>query len=276
MLRYCILFTALLCHCQSWEGFDKPAASKSDAGTCTGPIASVTVTSGGTNFTTLPTVTAIGAGSGATFTAALTGTTVASYTVTAAGSGYAGPVFSGTLDISGGGGTGASANVTASYQIISYTVNAPGSGYQNGGPYVVPVTGTGTLAQANITVSGGGISTASVLATGSGYTGVPTVNLAAVPPGTGVGGMVTANLGNGIIASLTLTGGGSGYTSPPTVAINFGGGTGATATANLAPTSLGSVSVTAGGTGYDKNTTVSIAGGGGAGATATVQIVGCP
>lgn len=278
MSRHYLLFTLILCHCQSWEGFDKPASSKSDAatGTCTGPIASVMVTSGGTNFTTVPTITANGSGTGATFSALLTATSVASLTLTAGGSGFAGAVFGGSVIFTGGGGTGASASATASYQIISYTVNMPGSGYQNGGPYPVPVMGSGTLAQANITVTGGGISTATVFAAGSGYTGVPTVNLASVPPGTGVGGMVTANLGNGTITSLTLGSAGSGYTSPPTVTITGGGGTGATATANLTATSLASASVVSGGTGYGTDTTVSITGGGGSGATATVQISGCP
>ena len=103
---------------------------------------------------------------------------------------------------------------------------------------------------------------------------MPTVNLASVPPGTGVGGMVTANLGNGTITSLTLGSAGSGYTSPPTVTIT--GGTGAAATANLTATSVASASVTAGGAGYSTGTTVTITGGGGTGATATVQIQGCP
>ena len=158
MLRPILFCCVLLCGCQSWEGFDRPGNSQSagtTSSTCTGPIASVTVTSGGTNYTTLPTITAVGSGSGAIFSSLLTATTVAGLTLTAGGSGFAGAVFGGSVDFTGGGGTGASANATASYQIISYTVNMPGSGYQNGGPYPVPVTGSGTLAQANITVTGG-------------------------------------------------------------------------------------------------------------------------
>jgi len=141
-MRQALLFTLLLVsRCQSWGDFGNPESKDTSrsGGVCTGPIASVTVTAGGTNFISLPAVTATGSGSGATFNALLTATTVASYTVTAPGSAYTGPVFSGSVSISGGGGTGASANATASYQIASYTVNAAGSGYQNGGPYPVPV-----------------------------------------------------------------------------------------------------------------------------------------
>ncbi len=145
------------------------------------------------------------------------------------------------------------------------------------GPFPCPCNGGGgSLAQANIFIGGGSITSVTPLTPGSGYTAFCTVNLVGCLTG-GTGGSVTpTTLGNGRLASITLTGGGSGYTSPPIVAISGGGGTGATATANLTPTSLGSVSVTAGGSGYDTNTTVSITGGGGTGATATVQIQGCP
>ena len=105
-----ILSTVILCHCQSWEGFDKPAATQSGASAanaCTGPIASISVTAGGTNFTALPTITAVGSGSGATFSSLLTATTVASYTVSTAGSGFTGPAFSGSISVTGGGGSGA-------------------------------------------------------------------------------------------------------------------------------------------------------------------------
>lgn len=162
------------------------------------------------------------------------------------------------------------------YQVISYSLGTAGSGYTNGGPFPCQCNGGGgTGAQANVSVSGGLIQgSIPVLALGSGYSAVCTVNLA--PLGAGTGGAVIANLGNGSIASLAVGAAGSGYTSPPNVAITGGGGTGATATANLTATSLASATVTVGGSGYDKNTTVSITGGGGSGATATVQIQGCP
>lgn len=73
----------------------------------TNGIASITVTAGGSGYTTPPTVTITGPGTGATATATLTGDAVTSITVTAAGSKYDNTT---TISFSGGGGTGATAS----------------------------------------------------------------------------------------------------------------------------------------------------------------------
>ncbi|HEX9161141.1 MAG TPA: prepilin-type N-terminal cleavage/methylation domain-containing protein [Thermoanaerobaculia bacterium] len=75
-------------------------------------ITSITVTTGGSGFTSAPTVTITDpTGTGATAVATVGGGAVTSIKVTAQGSGYTAP----TITISGGGGTGATA--TASMQV---------------------------------------------------------------------------------------------------------------------------------------------------------------
>ena len=72
-----------------------------------GTIASVVVTSTGTGYTSVPTVSIIGGGgAGAVLTAVLTGTSVSSITITNPGSGFTSLP---SITISGGGGSGASA-----------------------------------------------------------------------------------------------------------------------------------------------------------------------
>lgn len=75
-----------------------------------GAVASVTVTNGGTGYTTVPTVTInTTTGSGAVLTATIAGGEVTGITITSPGSGYA-PTD--TISITGGGGTGATATMT--------------------------------------------------------------------------------------------------------------------------------------------------------------------
>lgn len=85
----------------------------------------------------------------------------------------------------------------------------------------------GTLAVFTATVSGGGVTSVTVVKEGSGYTSTPNVN-AAGGGGTGVRltpTMVDDGTGNSTfkIASITITSSGSGYTTPPTVATSGGG-----------------------------------------------------
>ena len=73
-----------------------------------GVVSGITVTAGGTNYTSNPTVTISGGGgTGATATAARTGTAVSSVTVTNEGSGYTSQP---TVSFSHVNGTGAAAN----------------------------------------------------------------------------------------------------------------------------------------------------------------------
>ncbi len=110
---------------------------------------------------------------------------------------------------------------------------------------------------------------------GTGYTSAPAVSIAG---GGGIGATGTAAITGSNVNSLTLTAGGSKYTAVPSVvfsAPNDPAGTTATATATLSNTrTVARVNITNGGTGYSASTTVRFNGGGGSGgATATATIV---
>lgn len=78
----------------------------------TGPVVSITVTNGGSGYTSAPTVTISGGGgSGATATASVVAGAVTAVTITAGGSGY---TSNPTVTFSGGGGSGATATALGS------------------------------------------------------------------------------------------------------------------------------------------------------------------
>jgi phage tail sheath protein FI len=126
-----------------------------------GAITAVAVSSGGTGYTTAPTVqiTSSGGGSGATFTVQTSGSSpnlvVTGITVTAGGSGYKGTV---TASFIGGGGSGASAGTVtvATSSITGVTVATAGSGYTSAPSVTVaaPPSGVTAVVTAN-TVSAG-------------------------------------------------------------------------------------------------------------------------
>jgi hypothetical protein len=193
------------------------------AGTPTLAVNSITVTNGGSGYSSAPTVSFNNAGTGgsgaAAGTPALTGS-VASISVTAAGSGYTSMP---AVSITGGGGVGATAAAIGAVNAI--TLTAAGSGY-TAAPTISFAGGSGTGAAASSTLR---LNSISVASGGSGYSSAPTVAI----NNTGTGGSGAA-AGTptiaGSVASLTLTHGGSGYTSVPTV--SFGGsGSGASAVA---------------------------------------------
>jgi hypothetical protein len=72
-------------------------------------VKTITVTNGGTGYTTSPTVTVTGSGTGTIATANRTGNVVTSVTISYAGSGYTAVP---TITFTGGGGTGATATAT--------------------------------------------------------------------------------------------------------------------------------------------------------------------
>ena len=101
-------------------------------------VESVTVTNGGSGYTSAPTVTfSGGTGSGATGTASVTLDGVSSVTVDAAGSGYtSAPSVSFT---GGGGGSGATGTASLTLDAVkSVTVDAGGSGYTSAPSVMFP------------------------------------------------------------------------------------------------------------------------------------------
>lgn len=271
----------------------------------------ITITDGGTNYTSAPTVTAYGgSGTGATFTATVLNGSVVSIQQTATGSGYE-PGDIVQLYITGGG-SDSNAELVAvltSGAVTGVVITNAGSGYDNGTWNLNFSAGGGTGATGTYTVSGGMVTGATITSGGSGYTGSPVVgfptpisstltvtnNGTGYTPGTyalgfsggggtGAAGTYTIGIGGGV-TGYSITNNGSGYTSAPAVSFPSGGGTGAAATANLfgsgasgislvASNSVASVTVVNGGSGFTSTPALTFIGGGGTGATATAVISG--
>ncbi|HSZ58685.1 MAG TPA: glycosyl hydrolase family 28-related protein [Tepidisphaeraceae bacterium] len=141
-----------------------------------GGVTSVSITNGGSGYSSSFAVTFTGGGgSGAAGTATASGGVVTSVTITSAGSGYTSPP---TANFSAGGGTGAAG--VGTLPVASVTITAGGSGYTQYAPPLVTFTGGpnqhGSGATGVATVSAGGAVTAVTITNGgSGYTTAPTV-----------------------------------------------------------------------------------------------------
>jgi len=173
--------------------------------TTTGNVASVSLSTGGSGYTSMPAVDIFGGG-GAGATATATGS-VASIVVTDPGTGLN---FIPVVTLVGGGGIGATAiaNVVNS-RIINFVVTNGGSGY-NSAPTVVlskPLI-FGVYNYWLPIIMGG--------------TGTP---LPTVPFATGQASLR--------VSTITLTNAGAGYSTVPTVTLAGGGGSGAAALAAL-------------------------------------------
>ena len=119
-------------------------------------IGGLTMTSGGTGYTSTPTVSFTGGGgAGATALAILTSGSVASVTVTDGGSGFTGTP---TLTVSGGAGNGATLTAILTAGVItSVTVNAAGSGYTST-PAIIVSAGLNNAASGSVAIMPYGIS----------------------------------------------------------------------------------------------------------------------
>jgi hypothetical protein len=232
-----------------------------------GAIASLVVTSGGSGYTSAPTVSFTGGGSGATATAVVTGP-VNVVNLTAGGSGYSSAP---TVSIVGSG-SGATATATlSSLGVASVTLVSNGTGYTTGTTRVTFTGGGGTGAAATARVIGGRVFSITVTNAGTGYTSAPTVTITGRAGSSGAS--ATANIG-GHVTSIALTSGGSGYTAgSTTVSFSGGGGSGAAATSTVKG-SVTSLVLDSGGSGYTATPVVHFTGGAGTGAAATAGLTG--
>lgn len=217
----------------------------------------VTITDGGSGYTSPPTITAYGGvGTGATFSSTIQNGSVASISVTNPGSGYGVNDQVQLLITDGGSDNGAQLTaVLSNTSLSSIVVTAGGTGYSSAPTVTIGPPGVGGVqATATATVAGNAVTDVTITNPGSGYASAPAVSFG----GPGSGALATAFITPGYIASITVTSGGTGYTSAPTLTIVGGGGTGATATAILTPTSIAAITPTAGGTGYTGTPSVNI------------------
>lgn len=193
--------------------------------------------------TTLP-LAALPASSGVTvgfesFTTAATATAVISanagtvdrINITNGGNGYLTGAGSAPLvQITGGGGTGATATATigANGRVTGITLTNPGTGYTSVPTVSIISGGTSATATSALDFNNQQVFTISVTAQGTGYTSAPTVVFTG---GGGTGASATAQVANGRVAAVVVTAGGTAFTAAPTITFTGGGGTGATATA---------------------------------------------
>jgi len=172
-----------------------------------GVIDALTITAGGSGYSTAPQVTILGDGTGAGATCTISGAGVVNtITVTAAGSGYS---FA-TVIFTGGGGSGATASTTLGVVDSLPTLQSAVESTSTGG----------TIGR--IVVSNGGIDYIS-----GGVTVVLT--------GDGSGATATATVVDGQITNINVTNEGSGYTFANVTFQTTGSGTNAVARAVVAP-----------------------------------------
>lgn len=236
----------------------------------TGGLLKIAVATGGTGYTSPPTVViAGGGGTGSTAYAHMSGGRVESVVVGAAGTGYtAAP----TLSFSGGGGTGAAATAyiySGSLRPLSffkgryndlYGVDGMGRGLRwDGTSATVEVIGIekpsiGPTVAAFSTGATGFVKAVQIVAGGAGYNNVPSVTFTGGTPT--VPAQASAVIQNGQVTRIRVTSQGSGYKETPSVQISGGIASGASFAVNVVG-GVDTLFVTSSGTGYTANATTS-------------------
>lgn len=241
----------------------EPAGTGSVVGvTLTAGVAAVAITSGGSGYTSPPTVAFTGGGgTDAAGTATVVAGAVTAVAITSGGSGYTSPP---TVAFTGGGGTAAAATCT---------LHALGGvGYTEPPDVSFPLTVGGYDKEAEATCTRRATG-------GSGYTSAPAVSLTG---GGGSGATAIAEVSGGIVRNLylttsvaeaTLPSGGSAY-QETTVLFSGGGGSGAAGTVTVVAEVVEAIQITAGGTGYTFAPDVTVSGGTGSGFTGTAILTG--
>jgi hypothetical protein len=158
-------------------------------------IQRIAITSAGAGYTSAPTVTIYGAGSGASATATLAADgSIASVQVVSVGTGYTGTT---TVGFSAPNNLGKIASISISTSGTNYTT-APAISFSGGG---------GSGAAATASVLNGGLYTIELTNEGSGYATAPAVTVAASPSRTIFTGLltVTSAFVNAILPSTAVT-----------------------------------------------------------------------
>lgn len=176
----------------------------------TGEVDSITITAGGTGYTSVPTVVIQGDGDGlAAGTATISGGAVTGVTITASGSGYS---FA-FITFSGGGGSGAAGSVNLGDADALPALQSAVEG----------AAVSGTLDRVIVTTAGQDYAENDVQVTVTG-------------DGTGAEASAKVNAATGAITSVRVTNPGSGYSYAEIAIVNTSApGTGATARAIVSP-----------------------------------------
>jgi hypothetical protein len=226
---------------------------------------------GGTGYSTPPSVTATGVGGTDVIISAQISQVIGQVTVTNNGSNYTSPpavVFSGGEPL-----IFAEAEAVLDAEVSTIDVLEGGSGYLPSTTVITLTGGGGVDAEAEAVIDFGAweagvtpgvITSITVTVNGSGYSEPPTV----VITGDGVDASAEANI-VGDVTDIIITEPGRGYQTTPLIQIVGGGGSGAQATA-VRTGSVKSLTVVDGGSGWVGTPDLEFTGGGGLGATAEV------
>lgn len=172
------------------------------------------------------------------------------------------------LTISGGGGTGATAEVVVNGSVVDIEVLEGGSGYTSS-PLVSIYGSNGVGASATAVITNGSVSRILINTSGSGYTSEPVVTIT----GGGGSGAEAKAVVRGAIQNVNIVSAGSSYTSPPSVTLSSGEG--AAAQAYVSNGRISSIAIISAGSGYTTAPNVIISGDGfGAIAKATISTEG--
>ena len=172
------------------------------------------------------------------------------------------------MTIDGGGGSGATADVTVNGSVSEITVTNGGSGFTSS-PLVSIVGGGGSGAAATAIITKGVVSRILINSGGTGYTSQPSITIVG---GGGTGATGTASV-RGPIKSVDITNGGASYTSTPNVILSSGSG--AVAQAIVNDGRIISIAIISAGSGYTTAPEITIQGDGfGAVARATIDTDG--
>lgn len=236
-----------------------------------GTVTSVTVTEGGSGYTSNPVVVFTGGGGTGAAGSVTLASGVTSYTVSVGGTGYviATPP---TVTVTGGGGTGATAVAVVDGAVTGVSVSNGGSNYTT--LTTVSFSGGGGTGATAIVDSGNGVLTAgqfTITNGGTGYTSPPTVIIHDVVGG-GAGAVVTSLITT-FVTAVNSTADGTGFTSAPSVVIAPPSSGVTAVAAGVISNYVLLVGVTNPGTGYSSNPAVTFTGGGGTGAAATASVL---
>lgn len=225
----------------------------------TGGVVRIAVTSGGTNYTSPPTVTVA---AGVTAYAKIDSKRVSEVVVVSAGTGLtANP----SVTFSGGGGTGAAAVAYANTGTRTpacffkgrygdvYAVDGMGRGLRWNGvaASMDPIGVVGPLAGPSMAVTGttgaGFVSAIQIVNSGAGFSSVPSVVFTGGTPTTPAAGV--AELSGGRVTGIKITEPGAGYQATPS--ISFSGGQGVAPSLNVGVVGqLKAIRITSTGSGY--------------------------
>lgn len=134
------------------------------------------------------------------------------------------------MTITGGGGTGATAQAYIS-GVSVLTLTSGGSNYVSAPTVTFVGGGASTSATATATITTGSVTALTLTFSGADYTSAPTV---VISGGGGTNATATATIDPGVVTAVRLTNPGAGYSYSPDVSFLGGGSLGAVAAAQLA------------------------------------------